>query len=104
MNLFWSTRRVTEAREEHLTEFFAAALSQVPSFRQAYADLVLRDFAVRTGWSAPVIDVVGTQPECPGTGCRRDKVLRLAGKPYQTRLDPPPADPRGAHPPRQERV
>ncbi len=40
MNLFWSTRSLTEAREDHLTEFFAAALAHVPSFRQAYADLV----------------------------------------------------------------
>lgn len=78
MNLFWSTRKLTEAREDHLTEFFAAALSHVPSFRQAYADIVLRDFAARAGWSPPVIDVVETQPEYPGTGCRPDMILRLA--------------------------
>jgi hypothetical protein len=78
MNLFWATRRLTEAREDHLTEFFAAALSHAPSFRQAYADLVLRDFAARAGWSSPVIEVVETQREYPGTGCRPDMILRLA--------------------------
>jgi hypothetical protein len=78
VNLFWATRSLTEAREDHLTEFFAAALAHVPSFRQAYADLVLGDFAARAGWSPPVIELVETQPEYPGTGCRPDMILRLA--------------------------
>ena len=79
MNLFWSTRSLTEAREDHLTEFFASALHHVPVFRQAYADLVLGSFAKRRGWTAPVIEAVETQPEFPGTGCRPDLVLRLGG-------------------------
>jgi hypothetical protein len=79
MNLFWSTRRLTEAWEDHLTEFFAAALVHVPSFRQAYADLVVAPFARKSGWPAPVIDRIDTQAEYPGTGCRPDMVLYLAG-------------------------
>lgn len=80
MNLFWSTRRLTEAREDHLTEFFAAALAHVPSFRQAYADLVLRQFAERARWAPPVIDGVETQcdKDFPDTGCRPDMILRLS--------------------------
>ena len=31
------------------------------------------------------------------------EVIRT-GKPYRTRLDPPPADPRVAHPPREQSV
>jgi len=79
MNLFWSTRSLTESREDHLTEFFAAALAHVPSFRRAYADRVLWEYATRQSWPAHIIERVETQPEFPGTGCRPDMVLHLEG-------------------------
>src|SRR6185295_19965327 len=37
MNLFLSTRRLTSAKEDHLTEFLAAALEADRAFRDAYA-------------------------------------------------------------------
>jgi hypothetical protein len=78
VNLFWSTRRLTELREDHLTEFFAAALEYVPSFRTAYAELVLATFAGHQGWSPPVINRVETQTDAfAGAGCRPDMVLFL---------------------------
>lgn len=79
MNLFWSTRSLTESREDHLTEFFAAALAHVPSFRKAYADRVLWEYAAHRSWPVPVIERVETQPEFPGTRCRPDMVLHLEG-------------------------
>lgn len=79
MNLFWSTRSLTESREDHLTEFFAAALAHVPSFRAAYADLVLSRYATELSWPTPVIERVETQPEFAGTGCRPDLLLHLEG-------------------------
>lgn len=79
MNLFWSTRRLTESREDHLTEFFAAALAHAPSFRVAYSECVLHRYAARQSWPTPVIHRVETQPEFPGTGCRPDLVLHLEG-------------------------
>jgi hypothetical protein len=77
VNLFWSTRSLTESRENHLTEFFAAALAHVPSFRQAYADFVLGPFAEKVGWPRPIIETVSTQGEFPDSGCRPDMILRL---------------------------
>lgn len=37
MNLFWETRKLTQAREDHLTCFVAAALETDPAFRRAKA-------------------------------------------------------------------
>jgi hypothetical protein len=46
MNLFWETRRLTQAREDHLTCFIAAALEVDTAFRTAYESLVLRPLAI----------------------------------------------------------
>ena len=36
VNLFWETRKLTQAREDHLTSFIAAALEVDYSFRHGY--------------------------------------------------------------------
>lgn len=77
MNLFWSTRRLTESREDHLTEFFAAALAHVPPFRESYTERLISAFARRLGWPPPVIERVETQAEFPG--CLPDMLLHLRG-------------------------
>jgi hypothetical protein len=77
MNLFWDTRRLTNSRENHLTEFFAAALTLSHEFRSVYAQLVLTEFAQRKGWEKPAIAEVETQVSYPGTSCQPDMRLRL---------------------------
>lgn len=78
MNLFLTTRALTEQREDHLTEFLAAALAHVPAFRRAYADLVILPFARLRGWGDVEIATVRTQVEFPDTGCRPDLTLHLS--------------------------
>jgi hypothetical protein len=41
MNLFISTRSLTPKKEDHLTEFFAAALQLDEALRSKYCDAVL---------------------------------------------------------------
>lgn len=40
-NLFLTTRRLTTAHEDHLTEFFASALETNAAFAKSYIDLLL---------------------------------------------------------------
>ena len=75
MNLFLSTRSLTDAREDHLTAFFAAALDACPAFRAAYYNFVIAPFAKTKGWSAAGIERVEIQAPFPGT--RPDVALRL---------------------------
>lgn len=77
MNLFWSTRALTDAREDHLTEFVAAAIEYCPLFRSAFAKLVLSEFAGARNWVTPAIEGVKTQVSFPGTTCCPDMVLTL---------------------------
>ena len=76
VNLFWETRRLTQAREDHLTCFLAAALECDASFRSGYEHCVLAQLAV--GASAPTIVDVETQPEFAESGCRPDLRLWLS--------------------------
>jgi hypothetical protein len=76
-NLFLSTMRLVNSKENHLTEFLAAALASDPVFRGAYASLVLRDFAAKNGWTAPEITEVKTQDSFKGSSCCPDLVLEL---------------------------
>lgn len=77
MNLFWSTRSLTSNREDHLTEFFAAALELSPVFRARYAALLLGEYASRQGWPEPTIAMVETQVPYRGTSCQPDLRLTL---------------------------
>jgi len=78
MNLFWSTRALTTAREDHLTEFFATALDVSPSFRDSYFNLVLSNYARTKGWGCPKIDGVQTQVSFEATTCCPDMILELS--------------------------
>lgn len=78
MNPFWATRRMCDSREDHLTEFFAAALALDDGLRTSYARYVLGDFAEQRGWNTPpVIRSVETQVTFPSMGCTPDMVLHL---------------------------
>lgn len=80
MNLFLSTQKmVGSSKEDHLTEFFAAALELNREFREAYADFVLRDYAEAKGWGRPGIESVDTQVSWTEEGCRPDMLLNLEG-------------------------
>jgi hypothetical protein len=76
MNIFLSTRRLVGSKEDHLTEFVAAALDSDPLFRERYSSLILADFAKRNGWAHPQIVAVMTQKSFPG--CCPDLVLNLS--------------------------
>lgn len=65
--------------EDHLTEFFAAALELNKEFREAYADFVLGDYTVEKGWGKPRISSVETQVSWKDEGCRPDMLLNLEG-------------------------
>lgn len=78
MNLFLETRRLTSAREDHLTEFVSAALAVDQRFREEYTKVVLRGFAEDHGWPAPVIESTSTQVMYPEARCRPDLLLKLA--------------------------
>lgn len=75
MNLFWETRRLTQAREDHLTCFVAAALETDPRFRTAYEDCVLGPLA--SGQTRPAIVGVKTQVFFEGYHSRPDMLLEL---------------------------
>lgn len=77
MNLFWSTRILTGAREDHLTEFIAAALEYCQSFRSDYTALILADFAKKRGWPEPEVLEIATQVTFPDSTCCPDMVLTL---------------------------
>ncbi len=58
MNLFWETTPLTQAREDHLTCFIAAALEADDLFRTAYESFVLSEL---DGDGVPQIASVQTQ-------------------------------------------
>lgn len=76
MNLFWETRRLTEAREDHLTCFLAAALEADSAFRAAYEQRVLAPLAIDT--RIPTIMELETQAQFRSESCRPDLLLRLS--------------------------
>ena len=78
MNLFWSTRALTDAREDHLTEFFASALEISEEFRTAYYDFVVASHAEKNGWGAIGIESVQTQVAFKDTTCCPDMILNLS--------------------------
>jgi len=80
MNLFLSTRSLAGSRrEDHLTEFFAAALEISPAARSDYFDTALKEFAKAKGWSRCEISQIETQPRAfSGATCRPDMLLTLS--------------------------
>lgn len=103
MNLFCSTRALTSSREDHLTEFFAAALDTSATFREAYCKLILERYAQKNGWGTVSIVDVETQVSFPGTTCQPDMLLKLSNGKHvacEHKLDAletqgPDSDPRG---------
>ena len=77
MNLFWSTRALTQSKEDHLTEFFAAALTLNHDLRDAYTEYVLDIFAQYHSWKKPIIMKVETQVSYEGTNSRPDMRITL---------------------------
>jgi len=76
-NPFLSTRSLCGGHEEdHLTEFWAAALDSCPAFREGYARFLLAAHAARRGWGAVHIESVATQVDFRGNV--PDLVLGLA--------------------------
>lgn len=75
MDLFWETRRLTQAREDHLTCFLAAALEADEAFRRAYGQHILVPIAVHG--ETPAIASVATQVEFTAERCRPDMLLTL---------------------------
>jgi len=78
MNLFLSTRAMTDAREDHLTEFFATALPLFPQTRSAFFDLALAPYCQARGWAPVEISSVETQPCYDEASCRPDMLLSLS--------------------------
>ena len=76
MNLFWETRQLTQAREDHLTCFIAAALEVDAAFRTAYESRVLARLTTRG--VIPQIAEVQTQVPFREQRCRPDMMLVLA--------------------------
>ena len=74
-NLFWQTRSLTKAREDHLTYFLASALECDAAFREAYQARVLPSLA-KAGVVARIAQVK-TQEEFPEHSCRPDLLLIL---------------------------
>jgi hypothetical protein len=80
MNLFLSTRSLSGSRrEDHLTEFFAAALEISSTARADYFETTLKGFAKANGWSRCGINRIETQPgEFSEATCRPDMLLTLS--------------------------
>ena len=76
MNLFLDTRQLTQAREDHLTCFIAAALEVDADFRRAYESLVLARLA--SDGQAPTITAIETQTHFAEHRSVPDMVLTLA--------------------------
>jgi hypothetical protein len=72
------TRKLTNAKEDHLTEFIAASLALSAAFRRNYSALVLGSFAAANGWSTPEIVDVQTQVAFNAGHDNPDMILRLA--------------------------
>jgi hypothetical protein len=75
VNLFWDTRRLTQAREDHLTCFLAAALEVDDPFRSAYESEVFAPLA--TGGIVPRIVDIQTQVAFAEHHSRPDMMLVL---------------------------
>lgn len=54
-NLYWRTAGNAKSRENHRTEFFAAAMRASERLRGLYSDLVLAAHARKLGWETPRI-------------------------------------------------
>ena len=78
MNLFWETRSLTKAREDHLTYFFAALLEASPAFKKKYYDLVLSGYSKKMKWDDATIVDITTQFDFKDTDCRPDMILTLS--------------------------
>lgn len=76
MNLFWETRHLTQAREDHLTCFIAAALECDPLFRSAYERSILEPLTV--SGRAPSIASVSIQVAFADHRSQPDMVLNLS--------------------------
>jgi hypothetical protein len=76
-NLYWQTRRLTQAREDHLTYFLAAALECDKPFRREYERRVL--LSLGSGGRAPRIRRVSSQAVFAEQSCRPDLLLELVG-------------------------
>jgi hypothetical protein len=75
MNLFWDTRQLTQAQEDHLTCFLAACLEVDDAFRGAYEAQVLAPLAA--DGKTPQITSVETQPAFGEQHSRPDMMLVL---------------------------
>ena len=61
VNPLRGTRRLTQLREDHLTECLAGWLDIDDAGREAYCALVLRPYAAAVGWASPRIADIDTQ-------------------------------------------
>ena len=78
MNLFLSTRAMTDSREDHLTEFFAAALHLSSQARRAFFDLALAPYCHAHGWAPCEISSIETQICYDDSSCRPDMLFGLS--------------------------
>lgn len=79
MNLFLRTRSLTPNREDHLTEFLAAALDADQAFRGAYERTLLDPVAETREWTSTRINRVRTQVWFPEVRGQPDLVLEIDG-------------------------
>ena len=76
INPILGTRRLTQLREDHLTEFFAGWLDVDATARVAYCDRVIAPYAAARGWAPAAVTDINTQASF---GCGRpDLTLTLA--------------------------
>ena len=68
---------MTDAREDHLTEFFAAALYFFPHTRSAFFDFALAPYCRARGWAPCGITSIETQRCYDEASCRPDMLLGL---------------------------
>jgi hypothetical protein len=78
MNLFLSTQKLTDQREDHLTEFFAAALTISEPLRRNFYELAIAPYARLKKWGDSQILSVETQACYDGTNCRPDLRFQLS--------------------------
>lgn len=67
MSLFRNTQKLTQAREDHLTEFLAACLNSSEQFRLAFVRQVLGDQCAKT--------LLSVETQCAYPNCRPDMKL-----------------------------
>lgn len=77
-NLFLNTRKLTNAKEDHLTEFLAAMILMNEPFNTQFSELLLGEYASSHGWDTPIIVTVETQASYSGTNCCPDMRFTLA--------------------------